>query len=198
MSRSERRPILEETDDETLAARAASGDRYSMEVLLRRHQRTIRTICHRIAAQHADGEDTTQLALIAVVRGIGSFDGRSRLTTWLHRVAVNTCLDELRRRSRRPIPLADPTAALSNAGSIEQVIDRADIDRALQRLSPDFRATVVLRDLCGLDYDEIASVLDLPPGTVRSRLARARGALRAAWEAGTNNAPTVVERHDHG
>jgi RNA polymerase sigma-70 factor (ECF subfamily) len=198
VSRSERRPFLEIADDETLVARAASGDRDSMEVLLRRYQGMIRTVCHRIAAHHADGEDTTQLALIAVVRGIGSFDGRSRLTTWLHRVAVNTCLDELRRRSRRPTPLADPTAALSDDGVIEQVIDRADIDRALQRLSPDFRAIVVLRDLCGLDYDEIAAVLDLPPGTVRSRLARARAALRAAWETGTNDAPTVVEQHDHG
>lgn len=185
-------------DDETLVGRAARGDREAAEVLLRRHHEMIRRICHRMTANNADAEDATQLALIAIVGGLRSFDGRSRFTTWMHRVTVNTCLDELRRRARRPVPVAELPDPGPHSSPIDQVVDRTDIQRALRCLSPDFRAAVVLRDLCGLDYDEIASVLELPPGTVRSRIARARAALRDAWAAGTGEAPAIVEGPNHG
>jgi RNA polymerase sigma-70 factor (ECF subfamily) len=125
------------------------------------------------------------------VRNLGRFDGRSRFSTWAYRIAVNASLDELRRRSRRPaVGLDELVASSTGAGGgsgagaagwdgADTLIDRLDVDTALTHLPIEFRAPVVLRDLCGLDYAEIAEVLDLPPGTVRSRIARGRAALVA-------------------
>ena len=124
-----------------------------------------------------DAADATQEALLAIVRGLPRFDGRSAFGTWAYRVATNACLDELRRRKRRPEPAPeDPTAAQLD-GDPADVALRIDVDAALRRLPVDFRAAVVLRDLTGLDYAEIAEVLGLPSGTVKSRIARGRAAL---------------------
>lgn len=138
----------------------------------------------------ADADDATQEALIAIARGLagGRYDGRSAFTTWAYRVTTNACLDELRRKGRRAEAVADEDLerALGATGAgrsvraddgVAGVPDRVDVEAALARLPIDFRAAVVLRDLCGLDYAEIAAVLDIPPGTVRSRIARGRAAL---------------------
>ena len=127
----------------------------------------------------ADAADAAQEALVRVVRHLASFDGRSRFGTWVHRVAVTSSLDELRRRSRRPQPVDELPAARASSPE-DAVAAHVDVDRALARLSPDHRAAVVLRDLCGLDYAEIAEVLGSPPGTVRSRIARGRVAVAEA------------------
>ena len=128
----------------------------------------------------ADGADAAQEALIAIVRGLPRFDGRARFSTWVYRVATNVCLDELRRQRRRPVPGlgdADEGAAADPMDDVplleDRVGDRIDIDAALATLPPDFRAAVVLRDVCQLDYAEISQVLGIPPGTVRSRIAAA-------------------------
>jgi RNA polymerase sigma-70 factor (ECF subfamily) len=131
-------------------------------------------------ANDADAGDALQEALLAVVRGLPRFDGRSAFSTWAYRVATNACLDELRRRRRRPEPVEDevldaPDA--SDASFVDAAGDRADIDAALSTLAPEFRAAVVLRDLVGLDYAEIADILGVPAGTVKSRIARGRAAL---------------------
>ncbi|HLJ07520.1 MAG TPA: sigma-70 family RNA polymerase sigma factor, partial [Acidimicrobiia bacterium] len=99
-------------------------------------------------------------------------------TTWLYRVATNAALDELRRRKRRPDPveLLDERVA-AESGVESAVTARLDVDAALASLGPEFRTAVVLRDLCDLDYAEIADVLDVPIGTVRSRIARGRAAI---------------------
>ncbi len=138
----------------------------------------------RLCGNQADGADATQEALIAIVRGLPRFDGRAAFTTWSYRVATNACLDEQRRRSRRPLTGLDDEQLAGRAGADpgEQVPDRLDIDAALATLSPEHRAAVVLRDVCTLDYGEIAIVLDIPAGTVRSRIARGRAALAAALE----------------
>lgn len=121
---------------------------------------------------------------MAVVRGLPRFDHRSAFTTWIYRIATNACLDELRRRNRRPLTGLDDQMSESVAsrsddapGFDDTVVERSSIDAALADLSEEFRAPVVLRDQLGLDYAEIAAVLDIPPGTVRSRIARGRAAL---------------------
>ena len=127
-----------------------------------------------------DALDATQDALIALAKGIGRYDGRAKFTTWAYRVTTNACLDELRRRKRRPVPQDDFVfeSVSSSTPTLDQsVADRLTIDDALGSLSGEFRAPVVLRDVLGLDYAEIAAVLDIPPGTVRSRIARGRRAL---------------------
>ena len=171
--------------DEALAAAANAGDRGALETLIARHVDRVHAICRRVTGHPEDALDATQEALIAVTRGLHRYDGRSLFTTWLYRVATNAALDELRRRKRRPEPAQltedrQPATGVGSAASapVESVVAaRLDVDAALAGLSPEFRAAVVLRDLCDLDYAEIAEVLDVPIGTVRSRIARGRAAI---------------------
>ena len=194
------RSVIAEAEDELVAA-AQRGGRRQLEDLLRSQHDRMYAVCRRLTGNDADAADATQEALLAVVRGLGGFDGRSRFSTWTYRVAVNASLDELRRRRRRPepglpedrgdAPAGPAVARFPGGGSgdedVEAVAGRLDIDAALMRLSPEFRAVVVLRDLCGLDYAEIGEVLDLPPGTVRSRISRGRAAL-VPWLSGNPEA----------
>ena len=161
---------------------AQEGDREALDALLRRHHDRIYAVCRRLAGNEADALDATQEAMIAIARGIRRFDGRAAFSTWAYRVATNACLDELRRRKRRAIPGLPEEIAAGEVGStsaiaIDVVPDRLAIDAALAELPEEFRAAVVLRDLCDLDYAEIAETLGIPPGTVRSRIARGRALL---------------------
>ncbi len=182
----------------SLVAAARAGDRAALDALLRRHHDRWWRLCRRLLGNDGDAADALQEGLIAVARGMRRYDGRAAFTTWAYRVVTNACLDEMRRRARRPVPGAvalfpdggagdsavagaalaafGPTAAGPDPG-IEAVAGRLDVDAAVARLPPEFRAAVVLRDLCDLDYAEIARVLDIPPGTVRSRIARGRALL---------------------
>jgi RNA polymerase sigma-70 factor (ECF subfamily) len=155
--------------------KAKSGDRAAMEILLDRHYDRLYAVCYRIAGNEADASDACQEALLAIVKGLDRFDGRASFKTWSYRVASNATLDELRRRQRRPVPGSQlPDVAGSHPGFDQQVSDRVTLDEALPQLAEEFRVPVVLRDVAGLDYAEIARVLDIPPGTVRSRIARGR------------------------
>jgi RNA polymerase sigma-70 factor (ECF subfamily) len=148
-------------------------------MLLRRHYDRIYAVCRRLTGNDADAADAAQNATIAVARGLPRFDVRSRFSTWAYRIAVNCSIDEMRRRSRWPLAnLEEVTPRMSGCSDdTELSAARLDVDTALRQLPAQFRAAVVLRDMCGLDYAEIAEILELPPGTVRSRIARGRGAL---------------------
>ncbi len=162
------------TDEERVAL-AQGGDSAAMNALLETHYERLYAICRRIAGNDADAADACQEALLAVVKGIGRFDNRSSFKTWSHRVATNACLDELRRRKRRPIAVVDEPDRISDEPDVAQrVSDRLTIDEALPQIPEEFRAPVVLRDVIGMDYAEIAETLELAPGTVRSRIARGR------------------------
>jgi RNA polymerase sigma-70 factor (ECF subfamily) len=150
-----------------------------------------------LAGNEADALDATQEALIAIARGIRRFDGRAAFTTWAYRVATNACIDELRRRRRRAVPglpddLGQGEVAAIASVAIDGLPDRLAIDAALAELPEEFRAAVVLRDLCDLDYAEIAEALAIPPGTVRSRIARGRAQL--ARRLGAGNQPADPAR----
>lgn len=151
-------------------------------------------MCRRIAGNDADAQDATQEALVAVVRGLPRYDGRAAFGTWAYRVATNACLDELRRRNRRPVPVdevfeSDPSDSGSGADlSADRLAERMLVDEAMMQIPEDFRAAVALRDLCDMDYAQISEALSIPPGTVRSRIARGR-AILADLLAG-NSAPT--------
>lgn len=175
---------------------AQAGDREALDLLLRRHHDRIHAVCRRLTGNDADASDAAQEALISIVRALPRYDARARFGTWTYRIAVNASLDELRRRKRRALPVDDVSTAASavlDGGSLgtEHVADRVDIDAALLELAPEFRAPVVLRDLCGLDYAEIAEVLGLPAGTVRSRISRGRSTLAARL---AGNRPASAER----
>ncbi len=173
-----------DVDDRELVAAAQRGDRGALDALLRRHHDRLHALCRRVTGNDTDALDATQEALLAIVRGLPRFDGRAAFSTWAYRIATNAGLDELRRRRRRPVPgLPDDLGVLEQPARDRgpaldgQVTDRLAVDAALARLPADFRAAVVLRDVCRLDYAEIAEVLDIPPGTVRSRIARGRAVL---------------------
>lgn len=187
-------------DDATLANAAGQGDRGALDALLARHVDRVHAICRRICGPD-DALDATQDALIAITRSVSRFDGRCAFTTWMHRVATNAALDELRRRKRRPAPMTTAdnsviaTATASRATDPERVVDRLDIQAALARIPDEFRVAVVLRDVADLDYAEIAAELSIPIGTVRSRIARGRAAL--ARELGNRETLADVKGPDH-
>jgi RNA polymerase sigma-70 factor (ECF subfamily) len=190
--------------DGELVARAVGGDRGAMNELLGRHHDRIYAVCRRITGNDADAADATQEALISVVRHLARFDGRSGFGTWVYRIATNASLDELRRRRRRPllggtdsvgdVPARSATTGARDLGAmadhraeeqISGVAERMVVDAALASLPEDFRTVLVLRDLTTLDYAEIAELLDLPIGTVKSRIARGRLALAAVLGSGS-------------
>ncbi|MBM3660220.1 MAG: RNA polymerase sigma factor [Actinobacteria bacterium] len=167
-------------DDAALVTAARAGDRRALELLLEAHADRIHAVCRRIVGDPHDALDATQEAMIAVARGITRFDGTARFSTWCYRVATNAALDEVRRARRRPVAV-EPSPTRGDPRDHTVGVDaRLDVDAALATLAPEFRAAVVLRDLCDLDYAEVAEVLGVPPGTVRSRIARGRAALAAA------------------
>jgi RNA polymerase sigma-70 factor (ECF subfamily) len=192
-----------------LVERHRRGDPGAITELLQAYQRRIYGVCRRMMGEDDSARDMTQEALVKVLEGLDSYDGRSKLSTWIIRVAMNCCLTELRRRTvrrrhDRPAPPATGEAGalgrgpetgswrsasgeprggeLPPARSVEQAETTATLLRALARLDPDMRCILVLRDLQDLDYQQIGAVLDIPVGTVKSRLFRARLALRSALE----------------
>lgn len=182
---------------DTVAA-ARHGDRAALEALLDSEYGRIATLSRRLMTDPSDAEDATQETLIAIVRGIEHFDGRSQFSTWVHRVCTNTCLDQLRRRARRPTTVPLPETHDASMSSPEEdpsvrVVDDDTLDRALSGIPDDMRIAVVLRDVVGLDYAEIAEITHAPAGTVRSRIARGRrqvAALLGSTETSSGQAPS--------
>jgi len=197
-------------DDAALVTAAQGGDRFALDQLLRRHYDRIHAVCRRISGSTKDADDACQEALIKIVRSLPRFDGRSSFGTWAYRIATNASLDELRKRQRRPAlhvvgeddrpETVDPTADRYT----ESFSDRLVLDDALERLPEDLRLAVVMRDVADLDYAEIADALDIPLGTVKSRISRGRAALASDLRLGHDrnrdagpdqrNQPTSDER----
>ena len=186
------------TRDEDLVRRAQGGDRGALDTLLRRHYDTIRAVVHRIVINSHDAEDATQMALIAIARGINAFDGRSSLTTWMYRIATNAAIDEVRRIRRRPLPTDDDvTLNTSMTDSSESTLTQMTVVHALRELPEEFRTALVLRHVADLEYDDIAAIQNVPVGTVRSRLSRAREQM-ARLLAGTHASGDGGNESHHG
>lgn len=168
------------TSDALLVKRAQRGDRSAVDALLRENYDVVRAVCHRIIINKSDAEDATQIALMSIVRALPSFDGRARFSTWIYRIATNAALDELRRIRRRDVPNDDTTFENVSVGDTTNAIDaQMDVSAALAEIPEEFRVALVLRHIADLDYEEIAIILDVPVGTVRSRLSRGRAQLAA-------------------
>lgn len=168
---------------EELATRAAAGDAAALEDLLAAISPRVSRICGRMLLHPQDAEEAAQDALLKVATKIGTFDGRSRFTTWLHAVASNSARSTYRTLKRRAaeqasaeLPVhADPRTTSVIAGS------RLDLLEALEVVAeshPELVEPLVLRDIQELDYAEIARLLDVPLGTVKSRIHHARRAVR--------------------
>ncbi len=165
--------------DRILVDKARAGDRRALDDLLRGQYDRIFGVCRRITGSEADAADAAQEAMMSIVKYLDRYDGTAAFSTWVYRIATNASLDELRRRGRRPLPVEEITerASSSSGDAPSHIADRLAVDAALAKLPVEYRVAVTLRDLCDLDYAEIAIVLGIPIGTVRSRIARARLAL---------------------
>lgn len=176
--------------DAELVAAAITGDRDAFEALVRRHQTRIVNYAMAIVKYPADAEDVAQETFIRAYRSLTRFRGDSSFKTWLYTIATNAARTGLERRIRRnrledeslddeAAPLAAGDVPAGGADAETTLLQRESIDRALAALPPDLRIAVVLRDVEGLDYKEIAAATGAPIGTVESRIFRARRRLRA-------------------
>jgi len=165
--------------DEKLISSAQNGDSKALEILLKNHYEKIWGICKRLMINDQDALDATQESLIAIATRINKFERRSKFSTWLYRVTTNICFDELRKKSRIPIPdSGSEKLEISTEPSFEnRISDKLLIDEVLNLLPNEYKSVLVLRDLCDLNYDEISEVLNIPIGTVRSRISRGRSAI---------------------
>lgn len=171
------------SDERKLVAELKAGNREAFERLLDLHQDRVYNLVHRMVGA-ADAEDVAQDALVEICKSIGGFRGDSSLATWVHRVAVNVCLEHRRKRKPLFVPLdqeiaerePDPNIGPSEALEISEV--KGNVDAALSRLSDVHRDVVILHELQGLTYSECAKALGCPVGTVKSRLSNAFGKLR--------------------
>ncbi len=174
---------MSQDEVEELATRAATGDRQALEGLLRRIEPEVLRRCARFLPCRQDAEEACQDILLKVARSIGSFEGRSRFSTWLHVVIANGARQTYRSLKRRAVEQAsaalperpDPRTTSVIAGSRLDLLDALE---RLERRHPDLTAPLVLRDLCQLDYAEIASHLGIPLTTVKSRIHDARVQVR--------------------
>jgi RNA polymerase sigma-70 factor (ECF subfamily) len=180
-----------EPSDADLVTRAVHGDDDAFADLVRRHERRVYNVAYRMLGREEDARDAAQDAFLSCYRKLSSFRGDAAFTTWLHRITVNASYDVLRRRKvapagqdEAPEPPPTPDHADETAGTV-------DVQRALLLVGLEHRAVLVLHDVRGLAYEEVAAILEVPVGTVKSRLHRARVALgRVLAEHGTLDAPS--------
>jgi len=177
--------------DQELVVQAAAGSREAFDELVRRHQVSIVSLARALTSGSADAEDLAQEVFLRVWRSLRGFRGDSTFRTWLHRVAVNVIhshhgrVSRLRRlfQAAPAEPAEDPIESAADPTDVESdVVMRDAIDKALATLPDELRVAVTLRDVQGLDYKEIASVLDVPIGTVESRIFRGRQRLKPMLE----------------
>ena len=172
-------PEQDDAHDRALLAAAAAGDADAFGRLVSRHRDRLWAVAVRTLRDREEAADALQDGLLSAYRAAGSFRGDARVTTWLHRVVVNACLDRARRAAARPTaPLpegagepADPTDLLDRRETA------LELQAALAALPVDQRAALVLVDVQGLPVHEVARVLGVPVGTVKSRCARGRARL---------------------
>jgi len=175
---------LDDVDDKELVARHVQGDRDAFAELVRRHRDRLWAVAIRTLGDREEAADALQDALLSAFRRAGSYRGDAAVTTWLHRIVVNACLDRVRRSKARPADALpddlDRHADLASAAEPDPAYEREeriDVMAALRTLSDDQRAAIVLVDMEGYSVDEAATLLGCPPGTVKSRCARGRARL---------------------
>ncbi len=172
-------------DDAALLSAHVAGDRDAFNEIVRRHRDRLWAVALRTTCDTEEAADALQDALISAFRRAETFRGESQVTTWLHRIVVNACLDRLRRRHAHatvPFPndqdraaeLMDPAGTIPSDTSAEVSDRRADVLAALRHINADQRAALVLVDMEGYSVEEAASMLGCAPGTVKSRCSRGR------------------------
>lgn len=176
-----------ESHEDKLISRAVAGDGAAFSELMTMHEKRMYAVALRMCANREDAQDCLQDAMLRVYRSIGGFKGQSSFSTWVYRITMNTCLDELRRRKTRSASSLDtmleggwsPTDGEN--GPEKQAVaseQRRVLNSAIADLPEDMRSAIVLRDVQGFSYEEIAEMLEVNIGTIKSRISRGREKLR--------------------
>ena len=183
--------------DLELVGKARDGDVEAFEALVQRHQHRLVHFARLMVSNPSDAEDVAQETLLRAYRSLGQFRGQSAFRTWLYQIATNVARTHLaKRRDRNEVQEPEPEARTTGGARREpasaenlerRVIAHDQLRRALADLPDDWREAVVLRDIEGLDYKEIAELLDIPMGTVESRIFRGRQRLKAGLKGATHD-----------
>lgn len=183
-------PMRAEAGDIALVRRVQHGDRAAFDVLVLKYQHKVLKLVQRYIRNPAEAEDVAQEAFVKAWRALPAFRGDSAFYTWLYRIAINTAKNALVATGRRPVACdldqpegapAQAQARLADTGTPEALVlteeIRRNVNEAIRALPGDLRTAIMLRELEGLSYEEIAAEMDCPVGTVRSRIFRAREAI---------------------
>ncbi|HPF21807.1 MAG TPA: sigma-70 family RNA polymerase sigma factor [Syntrophomonas sp.] len=176
--------------DQLLVKRTLRGDTYAFDELVKTYQNKVYMLAYRYMGNEDDANDMAQESFIKAFRSLRSFKGDASFGTWIYRITTNVCLDELRRRKRKIVPLSldEPLATLDGDEFEREIADTSlaadvvyerkeftqNMQLLLDEMRPEHKAVIVLRDVMDLSYEEIAIVLDCSIGTVKSRISRAR------------------------
>jgi RNA polymerase sigma-70 factor (ECF subfamily) len=179
-------------NEKLLVSKAKAGDVAAFEQLIEAYQKKVYNLALRMTGNQEDAADLAQEAFIRVFRSISGFKEQSSFSTWIYRITTNVCLDEIRKRKNRKVISIDEDIHMDDGEMKRQIVsddplpdemaERAElrniVNDAINSLPEDQKVVITLRDLNGLSYEEIAQVLGIPGGTVKSRINRARQALR--------------------
>ncbi|MBR5153039.1 MAG: sigma-70 family RNA polymerase sigma factor [Clostridia bacterium] len=175
-----------------LVLRAKEGDVSAFETLIEEYQKRIFAIAYRMILNPDDAADLTQEVIVKIFKNLDKFQGNSKFSTWVYRIATNTCLDELKKTKNKNTYSLDKEIETEEGSLIgelpdkgptpEQAAEKKAVQNAVRiaigRLNPEHKKVIVLRDLQGLSYEEIAEIVDCSVGTVKSRISRARENLK--------------------
>lgn len=178
--------------EDLLIKRAQDGDVSAFESLIKIYEAKVFGIAFRMSGNRDDASDMAQEVFIKLFRNIGKFKHEAKFSTWVYRVATNTCLDELKKIKRKSAYSLDEEIDTEDGGIRTEIADTAPtpeevaesgeirgvVNVAIQRLSDEHKAVIILRDINGMSYDEIAEILKCSVGTVKSRISRGREQLR--------------------
>ena len=183
---------VKENQEKEWILRAKQGDLFAFEELVLQYERMVYNVALRMMGHSEDAKDLSQEVFLKAYKNIQNFDERSAFSTWLYRITTNTCIDEMRRRKGKHTYSLEEELENEEGSMQRQIADTGDtpeesllreekkseILQALDTLSAEHRTAIVLRDIRGLHYEDISEIMELPLGTVKSRISRARNQLK--------------------
>lgn len=178
--------------EKTLLNKAKQGNIIAFEKLIISHEKTVYNIAYRMFNNEEDAKDIAQEVFIKIYKNLNKFDGNCKISTWIHRITVNTCIDELRKRKGKETSSIDSLIDLDDGEVQKQYTDNSfnpeqslinkedieDLKNAINLLSENHKTLIVLRDIQGLSYNEISEITQISLGTIKSRISRARIQLK--------------------